>query len=179
MSFKMRGRKQSESTKEKLSEISKKRWLDEGFRAIRSRASKAMWQRDGFAKRQSDIRLGKSPSEKTKQKMRLSALKYIEEMGGAVRAKVGRAEKSILDQQEIDNKCKIMRSYHIKELGYIVDGYDKENNVVFEVYEPYHNRESQKRRDSIRQKQIQDYLGCGFFIVYAPSSRSRSNMVIR
>jgi hypothetical protein len=50
--------------------------------------------------------------------------------------------------------------FHIKELGYWVDGYDKEKNVVIEYDENYHNR--QKLKDVVRQNEIINYLKCTF-----------------
>ena len=46
--------------------------------------------------------------------------------------------------------------YHIKELGYWVDGYDEKNNIVYEYDEKYH--ETQIEKDKQRQKEIIDYL---------------------
>jgi hypothetical protein len=50
--------------------------------------------------------------------------------------------------------------YYIKELGYWVDGYDKENNVVYEFDEDYHKY--RKERDLKRQQEIEKFLGCVF-----------------
>jgi len=50
--------------------------------------------------------------------------------------------------------------FYIKELGYWVDGYDKEKNVVLEFDENYHIR--QHKKDSNRQKEIINHLGCRF-----------------
>ncbi|MCK9445521.1 hypothetical protein M0Q50_01340 [bacterium] len=50
--------------------------------------------------------------------------------------------------------------YYIKELGYWLDGYDKENNIVYEFDEKYH--EYKKEKDLIRQKEIEHYLNCEF-----------------
>ena len=54
--------------------------------------------------------------------------------------------------------------YHIKELGYYVDGYDKEKNVVIEVDEFHHfDKDGNLReKDVQRQKEIIDFLGCEF-----------------
>jgi len=54
--------------------------------------------------------------------------------------------------------------YHIKELGYYVDGYDKENNVVIEYMEKHHNR--QQERDTIRKKEIIEHLNCKYIEVW-------------
>jgi len=50
--------------------------------------------------------------------------------------------------------------HHIKELGYFVDGYDKEKNVAIEYYEKAHK--NQKERDKKRKQEIIDKLDCEF-----------------
>lgn len=53
--------------------------------------------------------------------------------------------------------------FHIKELGYWVDGYDKDNNVVYEFYEKSHFRKGKLvDKDIIREKEIKDFLKCEF-----------------
>jgi hypothetical protein len=53
--------------------------------------------------------------------------------------------------------------YFIKDLGYWVDGYDKEKNVVIEVDEPYHFKNGKLRdKDKKRQKEIKSFLKCKF-----------------
>lgn len=52
--------------------------------------------------------------------------------------------------------------YCIKELGYFVDGYDKENNIVYEFDEAYHNTKKQKEEDLIREEKIKQFLKCKF-----------------
>ena len=54
--------------------------------------------------------------------------------------------------------------YVIPELGYFVDGYDKENNVVYEFDENYHYLPNGELRecDKRRQKEIEDFLKCKF-----------------
>lgn len=53
--------------------------------------------------------------------------------------------------------------YHIKELGYWVDGYDKENNIVYEYDEKHHFVNGKlKEKDKLRQKEIEEFLGCKF-----------------
>lgn len=53
--------------------------------------------------------------------------------------------------------------YHIKELGYFVDGYDRENNIVYEWDECHHYIGGKLReKDLIRQKEIENFLHCKF-----------------
>lgn len=51
--------------------------------------------------------------------------------------------------------------FYIKELGYWVDGYSKEKNIVIEYYEKYHNRQTE--RDERRKQEIVDFLKCNFY----------------
>lgn len=50
--------------------------------------------------------------------------------------------------------------YHIKELGYFVDGYDKDKNIVLEYQEKRHNYTTEK--DLRRKKEIIEFLKCRF-----------------
>ena len=50
--------------------------------------------------------------------------------------------------------------YHIKELGYWVDGYDKENNTVYEFDE--HDHKYRIEKDIVRQNEIEYHLKCKF-----------------
>ena len=54
--------------------------------------------------------------------------------------------------------------YYIKELGYWIDGYDKQNNVVYEFDEKHHfNKHGElKEKDKIRQQEIENILKCKF-----------------
>lgn len=56
--------------------------------------------------------------------------------------------------------------YHIKELGYWVDGYDESKNSVIEYFEKHHNRTKMKIKDNRRMKEIIDFLKCTFIIIY-------------
>lgn len=56
--------------------------------------------------------------------------------------------------------------YYIEELGYWVDGYDKQKNVVVEFYEREHNRSARKIKDRRRQIEIIDFLKCKFIIIH-------------
>lgn len=51
--------------------------------------------------------------------------------------------------------------YHINKLGYSVDYYEPNLNIVIEYDEPYHKKQIEK--DKIRQLKIQKHLGCKFY----------------
>ena len=50
--------------------------------------------------------------------------------------------------------------YHIQDLGYWVDGYNEENNIVVEYMEPHHKRLGQRKKDEKRKQRIQELLKC-------------------
>jgi len=50
--------------------------------------------------------------------------------------------------------------FYVEGLGYWVDGYDVEKNVVIEVDEPSHRYK--KDRDTKRQREIEKHLNCKF-----------------
>ncbi len=53
--------------------------------------------------------------------------------------------------------------FRIPELGYWVDGYDKENNIVIEYYEDRHKET--ETRDTRRIIEIINTLGCDLHII--------------
>jgi hypothetical protein len=68
-------------------------------------------------------------------------------------------ELGITDLQHAENGGE----YHIKELGYFVDGYSKEKNIVIEYYEKFHT--SNIKKDMNRQQEITNLLKCKFIII--------------
>jgi hypothetical protein len=56
--------------------------------------------------------------------------------------------------------------FHIKELGYWIDGYDINKNVVIEYYEKHHLTPKWKEKDKKRMKNIIETLKCKFIIIY-------------
>jgi hypothetical protein len=55
--------------------------------------------------------------------------------------------------------------YHIKKLGYWLDGYDKEKNVVIEYNENNHWHRKNTKKDENRRLEIIDFLKCRFILV--------------
>ena len=86
---------------------------------------------------------------------------------------IGANEARMLDEQEQIDKCKIQRQYPIKELGYVVDGYCRETNTVYEVYEKYHDKQVQK--DLQRETEICNFLSCDFIILWENHAGSNIN----
>ena len=98
-----------------------------------------------------------------KKKMRISSIHYIENTGG-ISPRIGSNERNLLDEQEKIDSCKMQRGYHIKELGYFVDGYCPETNTIYEVYEKFHDKQVQK--DLERKNEICNTLSCDFVIIH-------------
>ncbi len=107
---------------------------------------------------------GKHVSEETRKKMRVSAIKHIETHRGKLHSNVGKNEKVLLDAEEKLCGCEIIRGFHIRPLGYIVDGYCPTTNTVYEVYEPRHN--TTVHRDFCRETEICNLLSCDFVIIW-------------
>lgn len=70
--------------------------------------------------------------------------------------------------------------FHIRDLGYWVDAYDKEKNVVLEIDEEHHFKEDGTyiERDLIRQTQIINNLGCKFIRIKYEKNTDRNWQVI-
>jgi hypothetical protein len=113
--------------------------------------------------------LGKKHTKESKLKQRLSTLNYLSTTVGQITPRYNVDSIPIIEEygkkygynfQHAENGGE----YYIKELGYFVDGYDKEKNVVIEIDEPHHfNTDgSLKQKDIDREYQIKKLLKCEF-----------------
>jgi len=50
----------------------------------------------------------------------------------------------------------------VRVIGYSLDGYDKDKNVVIEYYERAHKRLKNRKHDQQRKQEIVNHLGCKF-----------------
>ncbi len=104
---------------------------------------------------------GKNNTMKIKEKQRISRIKYIEKClnnGEPITPTIGINETKILNELENLYKYKIVRQHHIKNLGYIVDGYIPELNLIIEVDEKkkFDNSRKLKEKHVIRQRNIEE-----------------------
>lgn len=113
--------------------------------------------------KQSPFRGKQLHNEKSKAKLRLAAIRHVEQTRGRCSPNIGLFERELLDAQEKIDNCKILRQYPLRSLGYFVDGYDPVSNTVYEVYEAWHKKTEAK--DAERQKAIQAFLNCDFKIL--------------
>lgn len=126
----------------------------------------------GYCRRCPDnkkTQLGKTKSEETKKKSRVSTLKYLSHLKGQLAPRYNVNSIPIIEQYGKDHGYNFMHAenggeYFVRELGYFLDGYDPINNVAIEVDESHHfDREGNlKEKDQIRQQQIEELLGCTF-----------------
>jgi transposase len=112
---------------------------------------------------------GSSHSEETIRKMRLSAIRNIKEKKGQVYPNYNPEACRIIEEYGNKKDYNFQHAenggeYYISELGYWVDGYDSEANVVIEVDEDHHFTSDGylKNRDIKRQQEIEEHLDCKF-----------------
>ncbi len=113
----------------------------------------------------SEINSGKTLSDETRQKMRLSAIARIEQNHGVIFPNYNLKACKLIEEYGKQNGYNFQHAenggeFHIKKLGYWVDGYDVEQNVVIEIDESHHVRQQEK--DKQRQQEITEHLGCEF-----------------
>lgn len=104
-----------------------------------------------------------------RKKHRTSILNFIEKNHGGIRPMINPHACKIITEYGIKNGYKFQHGlnggeYYIKKLGYFVDGYDKENNIVFEYDESHHFNKNNtlKNKDIIRMNEIINFLKCKF-----------------
>lgn len=108
----------------------------------------------------------------TRRKMRLGAIQRVQNQlidGGQVYPSYNMNACQLIDEYGKKNGYDFQHAlnggeFFISHLGYWVDGYDKEKNVVIEVDEQHHFNAAGKlrERDVYRQNEIQKHLGCDF-----------------
>jgi hypothetical protein len=111
----------------------------------------------------------KAHSKKTIKKIRLSTIKYIKSSTGQCAPRYNKTSIPIIEAYGKENGYNFQHAenggeFHIKELGYWVDGYDKEKNIVLEIDEPHHfdKNGSLRKKDMMRQNEIEKQLNCKF-----------------
>jgi hypothetical protein len=108
-------------------------------------------------------------SDETRLKKRLMRIKQIEFQKGKISPNYNKKACEYFDNLMIEENIKIQHAlndgeFYIKELGYWVDGYDKESNTVYEYDEKRHfdKNGTLKERDIKRQIEIENFLNCKF-----------------
>ena len=109
----------------------------------------------------------KQHSDDTRRKQRISAIVRIENANGSCYPNYNPKSIPIIKQKATELGIKDLihaengGEYHIKNLGYYVDGYSKSKNIVIEYYETRHHKNN-TTHDEKRKQEIIDFLGCEF-----------------
>lgn len=112
---------------------------------------------------------GKTHSNLTKKKLRLIYIQQLKKINSDVHPMYNPCACKLIDEYGKQNNYNFQHAlnggeYYIKDLGYWVDGYDIEKNVVIEIDEKKHfdRKGNLKKKDVIRQQEIQSHLNCEF-----------------
>jgi len=154
------GKSHTDETKEKISESLKK---SEKFLSIFN---------DEYKKNMSETLKGRIFSTEHKRKLRLKAIEKANERldnGYQIVPNFNKTSCELFDRIMVEKNIHIQHAmnggeYYIKELGYWVDGYDEENNIVYEYDEEHHfdKNGNLQEKDIIRQQEIENLLKCKF-----------------
>lgn len=116
--------------------------------------------------------MGKKRTESQKINYRIAAIKRIEKnkfLGSNVVTNFNPYACKLIDEYGEKMGYNFRHAlnggeHHIKELGYFVDGYDIEKNIVIEVDEHHHFDVygNLRKKDVLRQTLIQSHLKCQF-----------------
>jgi len=151
----------SEQTRRKIAESNRGRIPDQSTRAKMGAAHKGRRHTDAWKAKMLALHSGSSRSDESRARMRLAALSRIFRDGGA--PSIGKHENAILNNQEIVDGVTICRQV-VTPVGFVVDGYCKETNTVYEVYEKHHLRSVKK--DAERERAIVKSMGCAFVVIW-------------
>jgi hypothetical protein len=101
--------------------------------------------------------------------MRISAINYIKDKNGGITPRYNYKACLFFDNLSKEKDWNLIHAknggeFHIEELGYFVDAYDKEKNIVIEYDEAAHYKNGELiEKDKTRQKEIIDLLECKFY----------------
>jgi hypothetical protein len=101
-------------------------------------------------------------------KLRLAFIKNLKEINKSFHPPYSKRGCEYFNKLMEDTGIKIQHAenggeFYIKELGYWVDGYDKENNIVYEWDDKRHYINNELLdKDKNRQRRIEDFLKCKF-----------------
>ena len=87
--------------------------------------------------------VGRTLSREHIKRLRLAVIKRIEDRHGTIFPNYNIEACKIIEEYGKENGYNLQHAenggeYYIKELGYFLDGYDKNKNVVIEYYERHH-----------------------------------------
>lgn len=114
-------------------------------------------------------------TEINRRRSRIAYLKYVDKKikkGGQILPNYNINACDLIEKYGKENKYNFQHAlnkgeYHIKELGFWLDGYDKKKNVAIEFYEKNHYYNSELNKKTInREKEIINFLNCKFIRIH-------------
>jgi very-short-patch-repair endonuclease len=121
---------------------------------------------------------GLKHTQKTREKMRLSAIKRIENQklnGEPLFPCIGKEEKIFIKEARKYISFTIISQFPIG--GYYIDGYIPELNLALEYDEEYNHTD--KEKDFDRQKYIEEKLQCSFYRVSDKDWKQNKESIIQ
>lgn len=112
---------------------------------------------------------GKLPSDETRRKMSVSAIKRIQKYQLYNKPNFNPAACDFIDHINYSLGFRFQHALNGGEMwinGFYPDGYDKERNIIFEYDEPWHHSEKQKTYDAWKQQCIISKTSPKMFIRY-------------
>ena len=114
--------------------------------------------------------IGRKHSDDTKKKMRISHINHILKKNNGIRPMHNVRACEYLDGLSKKNGWNLQHAlnggeFYIKELGFFIDGYDLNKNIVVEYDEKHHydHNGNLKEKDVARQQEIINHLNCSFY----------------
>jgi len=114
--------------------------------------------------------IGKKHTSETKRKMRLSKIDYILNKNGGICPMHNIRACEYFDKLSEEKNWNLQHAlnggeFYISKLGYFIDAYDKNKNIVVEYDEPRHYsvKGDLKEKDIKRQIEIIEELNCDFY----------------
>ena len=136
---------------------------------VSKRMKKFCKENPEVGRRHSEYMTGKKASKETKRKQRIAAIKNIENRSGQCCPNYNPTGCKLIEEYGKENGYIFQHAenggeFYIEELGYWVDGYDKEKNVIIEIDESFHYNfdDKLKIKDVERQEEIENFSGCKF-----------------
>lgn len=164
-----RGKIASNSLKEKISvgtKLAMENMNDEKKKLMKENQIKS-FKDPKIREKISNSHKGIIKSDETRKNHRLSMIKHIKEKNNGVAPMFNIDACNFIDKygkQKGYNFCHALngKEYYIEGLGYFVDGYDKDKNIVFEYDESHHFDYigNLKEKDIKRMNEIKNHLNC-------------------
>jgi len=167
----LKGMKHSKSSREKMSEVAIQ-YYKENPRTKEHTEKIAKKHRGKVGYWKGKNRKKTYENEDIRRRMRQSRAKYLQEVKEITFPNYNMTSIPILEKKAKELRITDLQhaenggEYHIKELGYWVDGYSKEKNIVLEYYEPHHKWGKYPKKDKLRKGEIIDHLGCEFYEIW-------------